>query len=163
MTTKTMVALLGVVVVLSAIAYGISTLSNSGLGWTACTQEAKICPDGSAVGRTGPNCEFAECPAPVVSNTVSFTATPQSGSAPLTVRFSSSLTEPERYTINFGDGAGSKYDMCAESYPYQCSLEHVYRSPGTYTAQLFESLCPPNAEGCLAPDQIAASLTIEVR
>lgn len=28
----------------------------------ACTQEAKICPDGSAVGRTGPNCEFAACP-----------------------------------------------------------------------------------------------------
>ena len=28
----------------------------------ACTQEAKICPDGSAVGRTGPNCEFAPCP-----------------------------------------------------------------------------------------------------
>ena len=27
-----------------------------------CTQEAKICPDGSAVGRTGPNCEFAPCP-----------------------------------------------------------------------------------------------------
>jgi len=25
--------------------------------------EAKICPDGSAVGRTGPNCEFAACPA----------------------------------------------------------------------------------------------------
>jgi len=29
---------------------------------TACTEEAKVCPDGSAVGRTGPNCEFAECP-----------------------------------------------------------------------------------------------------
>jgi len=28
----------------------------------ACTMEAKICPDGSSVGRTGPNCEFAECP-----------------------------------------------------------------------------------------------------
>jgi len=28
----------------------------------ACTEEAKICPDGSAVGRQGPNCEFAECP-----------------------------------------------------------------------------------------------------
>ncbi len=27
-----------------------------------CTLEAKICPDGSAVGRTGPNCEFASCP-----------------------------------------------------------------------------------------------------
>lgn len=28
----------------------------------ACSQEAKICPDGSSVGRTGPNCEFAPCP-----------------------------------------------------------------------------------------------------
>ncbi|MCX6746250.1 MAG: hypothetical protein NTX00_04540 [Candidatus Parcubacteria bacterium] len=27
-----------------------------------CTQEAKLCPDGSAVSRTGPNCEFALCP-----------------------------------------------------------------------------------------------------
>jgi len=27
-----------------------------------CTMEAKICPDGSAVGRIAPNCEFAECP-----------------------------------------------------------------------------------------------------
>lgn len=27
-----------------------------------CTKEAKICPDGSTVGRTGPNCEFAPCP-----------------------------------------------------------------------------------------------------
>lgn len=28
----------------------------------ACTLEAKICPDGSAVGRTETNCEFAPCP-----------------------------------------------------------------------------------------------------
>lgn len=27
----------------------------------ACTLEAKICPDGSSVGRSGPNCEFTEC------------------------------------------------------------------------------------------------------
>ncbi|MES2135061.1 MAG: hypothetical protein V4449_02385 [Patescibacteria group bacterium] len=27
-----------------------------------CTMEAKICPDGSAVGRTGPQCEFSACP-----------------------------------------------------------------------------------------------------
>lgn len=32
-------------------------------GQKACTMEAKLCPDGTAVGRTGPNCEFAECPA----------------------------------------------------------------------------------------------------
>jgi len=28
----------------------------------ACTEEAKLCPDGSAVGRSGPSCEFAACP-----------------------------------------------------------------------------------------------------
>ncbi len=27
-----------------------------------CTMEAKMCPDGSYVGRSGPSCEFAECP-----------------------------------------------------------------------------------------------------
>lgn len=27
-----------------------------------CTQEAMLCPDGSYVGRTGPNCDFAPCP-----------------------------------------------------------------------------------------------------
>lgn len=28
----------------------------------ACTQDAMMCPDGSFVGRVGPNCEFAACP-----------------------------------------------------------------------------------------------------
>lgn len=27
-----------------------------------CTTEAKICPDGSVVGRAGPGCEFSPCP-----------------------------------------------------------------------------------------------------
>ena len=27
-----------------------------------CTQEAKQCPDGTWVGRTGPSCEFSPCP-----------------------------------------------------------------------------------------------------
>jgi hypothetical protein len=33
-----------------------------GPGVIGCTLEAKQCPDGSYVGRTGPNCEFSECP-----------------------------------------------------------------------------------------------------
>ncbi|MES2225438.1 MAG: hypothetical protein V4480_01335 [Patescibacteria group bacterium] len=32
----------------------------------ACTAEAKVCPDGSSVGRTGPSCAFAACPLPSV-------------------------------------------------------------------------------------------------
>jgi branched-chain amino acid transport system substrate-binding protein len=35
---------------------------SSGEPGKPCTMEAKICPDGSGVGRTGPNCEFAPCP-----------------------------------------------------------------------------------------------------
>ena len=31
----------------------------------ACTMEAMLCSDGSAVGRVGPNCEFAPCPPPI--------------------------------------------------------------------------------------------------
>src|SRR5258708_24675936 len=31
-------------------------------GQAGCTMEAKICPDGSSVGRTGPKCEFTLCP-----------------------------------------------------------------------------------------------------
>lgn len=32
----------------------------------ACTMEARVCPDGSSVGRSGPRCEFAACAFPNV-------------------------------------------------------------------------------------------------
>src|SRR6185295_15193176 len=49
----------------------LTEVSNNG---TACTLEAKLCPDGSSVGRTGPNCEFAACPDVVVPDSwVTFT------------------------------------------------------------------------------------------
>lgn len=35
--------------------------SNSKPPVKGCTLEAKTCPDGSSVGRTGPNCEFSPC------------------------------------------------------------------------------------------------------
>lgn len=62
--------------VLPIILIGLAiTLSGCTLPWqkpatnnpSACTQEAKLCPDGSAVGRQGPNCEFAECPAQIAN------------------------------------------------------------------------------------------------
>ena len=31
---------------------------------TVCQTDALMCPDGTSVGRQGPNCEFAPCPAP---------------------------------------------------------------------------------------------------
>lgn len=58
-------------VIISAVVFGgYLTLANWQNLWPfeskpeqiACTKEAMFCPDGTAVGRTGPNCEFAECP-----------------------------------------------------------------------------------------------------
>jgi hypothetical protein len=42
-------------------------ISNGGVSG-ACTQDAKVCPDGTSVGRVGPNCEFPSCPASTQSN-----------------------------------------------------------------------------------------------
>jgi len=39
---------------------------------TTCTLEAKICPNGSAVGRIGPNCEFAACPETAIDETANW-------------------------------------------------------------------------------------------
>ncbi|MFN7990754.1 MAG: hypothetical protein U0R44_01210 [Candidatus Micrarchaeia archaeon] len=55
-------ALFVMISVILLIAAGCAQQTPAANNTTACTQEAKICPDGSAVGRTGPNCEFAPCP-----------------------------------------------------------------------------------------------------
>ncbi len=39
----------------------------------ACMADAKLCPDGSSVGRIPPNCEFAECPTTTISITTTTT------------------------------------------------------------------------------------------
>lgn len=51
--------------VLLAVVWGgwvVYDASRAEQGGVACTLDAKICPDGSAVGRVAPNCEFAPCP-----------------------------------------------------------------------------------------------------
>lgn len=58
---KKVLLIIIIVILLAGIAYLIFGLPGKTKP-ISCTQEAKICPDGSAVGRTGPNCEFATCP-----------------------------------------------------------------------------------------------------
>lgn len=57
--------------------YLVSKLDGSGA--QACTADALICPDGTAVGRTGPNCEFAPCPTPTETPTGGTQTAGQSG------------------------------------------------------------------------------------
>ena len=55
---------IGVLLVFAAGIFGYLAITNTAMAptATACTAEAKVCPDGSSVGRSGPNCDFAECP-----------------------------------------------------------------------------------------------------
>lgn len=56
-----------VVVVILVIAFFIAIYfvnKNNAVGPVACTMDAMECPDGSFVGRVGPDCQFAQCPAP---------------------------------------------------------------------------------------------------
>ncbi len=57
-----LIALLALAV-LAALGAGWYLMRSPELNQTvACTDEAKICPDGTAVGRSGPKCEFTACP-----------------------------------------------------------------------------------------------------
>ncbi len=64
MNTQKGLALIAIILIVVGI-----LIADGGIYWyffqnkpIACTQEAKQCPDGSYVSRTGPNCEFAACP-----------------------------------------------------------------------------------------------------
>lgn len=48
--------------ILGALYYAYTERLTMNTAQVGCTMEAKICPDGSAVGRSGPRCEFAPCP-----------------------------------------------------------------------------------------------------
>ncbi|MBU2109898.1 Gmad2 immunoglobulin-like domain-containing protein [Patescibacteria group bacterium] len=51
-----------IVIVVVIVGVGIWYYQNQKDKGIACTMEAKLCPDGSYVARTLPDCEFAKCP-----------------------------------------------------------------------------------------------------
>ena len=65
---RTLFPLLIVIILIAAgaFAYQLYVSGDSGEP-VACTMEAKLCPDGSSVGRVGPRCEFATCPGDIGS------------------------------------------------------------------------------------------------
>lgn len=65
MKTSLLVGALGALMLVGA---GCTGSVNNGNNGVMCTMEAKMCPDGSYVGRSGPQCEFAACP-PMTTST----------------------------------------------------------------------------------------------
>jgi len=75
----------------------------------ACTMEAKICPDGSAVGRQGPNCEFAACPPMNNSSPANYTLYGKVSIGPLCP------VEPCNATFDYSGVRVDVYDAASKS------------------------------------------------
>jgi len=114
-----------------------------------CTLEAKICPDGSAVGRSGPNCEFAPCPSTISSPIAS--AQPQIPAGwktyvnstdfytlgyPSDWIFGQESYEPERISLTKTDKTQSKISFLgATGYPKYTIWIAVRANPGYLSAK----------------------------
>lgn len=78
----------------------------------ACTQDAKLCPDGSYVGRTGPNCEFASC-----GRGPDVTGTPPAKRIQHEIRMRGNQFVPAELAITLGDEVVFVNDDAVEHWP----------------------------------------------
>lgn len=102
------------------------------------------------------------------SGTVSFTASPQSGGAPLTVEFSATAPQGTTLgnTVNFGDGTSGTLMVVptCSSCNEMGTVSHTYTASGTYNASLTNNLCSCPANGiCNCPNiPILATTSVTV-
>jgi len=61
MTRNKIIIIAGIIIAIIAV-IAIWFLIKGGEEPVACTMDAKLCPDGSYVGRVSPDCDFASCP-----------------------------------------------------------------------------------------------------
>lgn len=112
-----------VIVILGVVVFGfnrepaVAPGPENSSGGVYCTQDLNLCPDGSYVGRGGPNCEFGPCPTvkPVftqsfsptvsvkISPTVSTTPTLTSKNQIVTIVFANNTANPLNAKIRVGD------------------------------------------------------------
>jgi hypothetical protein len=71
---------------------------------SVCTQEAKLCPDGSSVSRIGPNCEFTACP----------------GSPESSEEQNNNSILPRQQTTALKCSDGTLYEKCSSQKPKYC-------------------------------------------
>ena len=66
----------GFLLIVLVLLLGCTDSSNNNV---VCTMDAKICPDGSSVGRVAPDCNFASCPALIGGDKDSHGCIPSAG------------------------------------------------------------------------------------
>ncbi|HEX7724788.1 MAG TPA: hypothetical protein VF438_03590 [Candidatus Paceibacterota bacterium] len=114
----------------------VSTIPDTGTGAVVCTMEAKMCPDGSYVGRTGPKCEFSACP-----GTSSSSSTTKPKPAPSTSTTKPSGTQTTDGTNFAPYKAGVNGVVTFNGQPYQ-TMVAVFRSTDKTHAYAFTQTDP---------------------
>jgi hypothetical protein len=122
-----------------------------GEGAGTCTQEARLCPDGSSVGRTGHDCAFATCALPNVEDATTgiafvipagYTATANGAGADETLR--AALEKP------FGESEG--HSILIRRYA-------VHEGETTESVMLANTLLEPKGEG---PESVSAYTPVTI-
>lgn len=90
----------------------------------ACTMEAKICPDGSAVGRIPPTCEFEACP----SGTTSLYET-ERYSFEYPNNWTVTTTDSNSNVATFSNNNEPSSSLTVTEFVYQDFVSQLYKQP----------------------------------
>ena len=125
-----------------------------GGGTEVCTASYRYCPAGT---HNGGRCD-QDC---IPDNTSStFSATPTSGNAPLTVAFRTPAGDEESFSVAFGDGVSGAMGIIEGGVAR--GVSHTYTANGTYTATLTKFTAGACSAGYCATNQVAGTVTIQV-
>lgn len=142
-------------------------------GATACTMDAKLCPDGSSVSRTGSACEFAACPSIPIGNDLVRLTAPEADAiidSPVTIRGEArgSWYFEGSFPLRLLDGNGEMLGIVAaralgewmttEFVPFEATIS--FAAPETATGTLIlekdnPSGLPENADELRVPVRFA--------
>ena len=101
-----------------------------------CLTQQRTCTNGVLSGTY----TDLQCNHVAPTSTASLTATPNSGTAPLTVQFAVSPAYVQNYMFDFGDGQNANVQKVTDSTGTGVHTSHTYKSVGTYVVKLSESL-----------------------
>ncbi len=107
----------------------------------ACTQEAKVCPDGTSVSRIAPSCEFASCPdqttnqTPIIYSIGGPTFLKVGETGTWTIKASDPEEKMLVYSVVWGDeavGTAQLSPLQPTSYVQTASFSHSYSKSAIY-------------------------------
>lgn len=148
---------------------------SSGSSPRGCTTEARICPDGSAVGRSGPKCEFEACPtskpssAPTVieKGTVSGRLCYPSSFLPPGEIVAKDLDSGKTYTQDYvGSMAGGKltytFELPAGIYHLKYQAHASTKDTSIFTSGYFDECAKTMHTDQCTPDSGHINIGVEV-